>query len=164
MWRLLCVLENIYLKVEDEGHRSPCSCPSQLAKNIYFECRYLISMQKYLPCSRTSRSNCCESAAVCCCAHMRGNWVTVSRLHNTICCPLGISTVHLGVEAKDYVSPSLPILCKHHNRVTTELTLTPESLALLSLSLISLLTACKCIVKLRQGSGKDRQGMARDGP
>lgn len=100
MWRLLCVLENIYLKVKDEGHRSPCSCPSQLAKNIYFECRYLISMQKYLPCSRTSRSNCCESAAVCCCAHMRGNWVTVSRLHNTICCPLGISTVHLVVEAR----------------------------------------------------------------
>ena len=146
MWRLLCVLENIYLKVKDEGHRSPCSCPSQLGKNIYFECRYLISMQKYLPCSRTSRSNCCESAAVCCCAHMRGNWVTVSGHHNTICCPLCTYCTLGGWRPGPRVSPSLPILCKHHNRVTTELTLTPESLALLSLSLISLLTACKCIL------------------
>ena len=113
VWRLLCVLENIYLK--DEGHRSPCSCPSQLA-NIYFECRYLISMQKYLPCSQLSRSNCCESAAVCCCAHMRGNWVTVSPHHNTL------SPVHCWVSStlggwrpRPRLSLAVPILCKQNN-------------------------------------------------
>ena len=107
----LCVGKYIF-----EGHRSPCSCPSQLAKNIYFECRYLISMQKYLPCSRTSRSNCCESAAVCCCAHMRGNWVTVSGHHNTICCPL-CTYCTLGGRGPGLVCPQH---CPSSANITTE--------------------------------------------
>ena len=106
MWRLLCVLENTYLKGTVHlvhvhlNWRISILSAKLLISNIYAKifAMFTVELVKLL--------------RICCCVVVHTWGVTRSRSHNTLSAAHWVSLLYTWPR----VSPSLPILCKHHNK------------------------------------------------